>query len=76
MQLMQDRFPQCSSELSIIDINTEIEDLHQPLEETLSAYYKRARSMIEHEGATLVNGLKPPPALPKLRAHMQTRFFP
>lgn len=35
-QLMQDRSPQCSSEQS---------------EETLGAYYKRARSMMERVGA-------------------------
>ena len=45
--LMQDRFLQRSCEAPTFDINAELEDLCQQSEETLSAYYKRARSMME-----------------------------
>lgn len=50
-QLLQDRFPQRSSEAHTFDINTELEDLRQQSGETLSAYYKRARSIMERVSA-------------------------
>ena len=50
-QLMQDSFPQRSSEVHTFDIKTEFENLRPRSDETLSAYYKRARSMMERMGA-------------------------
>lgn len=48
---MQDRFPQRSLEARTFDINAELFDLRQQSEETLPAYYKRARSMMKRVGA-------------------------
>lgn len=48
--LLQDKFPQGSSEVHIFDTNAAIEDLCQQPEKTLSVHYKRVQSIIERVG--------------------------
>ena len=68
-QLMQDRFPQQSSEAHTFDINAELEDLRQQSEDTLLAYNKRARSVMERVGCQRqapVATDSPSPAVPPI----------
>lgn len=49
--LLQDQFPQRLAEATTLNINTELESLKQQNDESLLAYYKRAKSMMEQVGA-------------------------
>lgn len=49
--LLQDQFPQRLPETTTFNINSELESLKQQKDESLLAYYKRARSMMERVGA-------------------------